>query len=334
MRKNANNIHTVAKLIASLSVVVFICAAIGCTMITVESEPPGADVYYSINGLRPWIAWPPGAEQVSQTPARVMTFADSVYMVQVVKDGYHPPTPQVVDAMRAGSEVVQFKLIEEGADPTGKSETAAGASSIDVARAFGDTPAPPRPAPTIEDITPANSRPSERATQMETAKIGELVEKIFALGGDRLTTPTKLANLGEGTPRLKVLNGVGEPMSLMLSGPSPLFKVLPPYKDFSFELAAGEYKLVMREQDAASTPSLTTLTLKPGDWYYVRHRRAPDRPTASDEEETLLRALLDTPKVEAPTYTAPEPEDGQKRPKDSFREPYKGRGRGSPFYRR
>jgi hypothetical protein len=313
----------------------------GCSVVTIESNPPGAEIYYSETGLYPWMPWPPGADTPSVTPARVVGATPGIYVASVTRDGYYASQPQVIDCMRVGFARSRFDLtVRPQATPIEAPEAAPG---MDVA--MGGEPSDPTVQTPIDATTatlPADAARDASTDSIETsditlgttdpaerAKIVDLVDRFFELGAAPMTTPTLLANLGNDLPRVQVLNGTGETVSFLLSGPDVDFLSLPAYSNFSFQIAPGQYRVALREVDQASTTSIGTLSLRPGDWYYVAYRRAPDRPLPSPEATAELEMLMKTPELELPTYVEPPPVDGEKRG-PSYRP---GNGRGPGGYR-
>lgn len=102
----------------------------GCSRLTVESQPAGATVLWSADGMEPFRPWPPNAwnlhtssgPRTSQdgnsirpgttTPMRASgVYGDTIFVV-VEKDGYRRPLPQAVQLYTLRSERVSFELEE------------------------------------------------------------------------------------------------------------------------------------------------------------------------------------------------------------------------------
>ena len=93
--------------------------ATGCTRLAVDSEPSGARVLWSRDGLTDWKPWPPTtwhdpvpATDGPTTPLRSTGFHQDTMWVTVEKDGYYRPLPQAVQLFRMRRESVNFELAE------------------------------------------------------------------------------------------------------------------------------------------------------------------------------------------------------------------------------
>jgi hypothetical protein len=109
-----------ARLFASAALAVL---ATGCTTLSVESNPPGARVLWSSDGLEPWRAWPPNSWEIDppaaaqadggpQTPfSTTGIFGDTVF-ITVDKPGYLRPRPRPVQLFAWRNERLEFELVE------------------------------------------------------------------------------------------------------------------------------------------------------------------------------------------------------------------------------
>ncbi len=79
-------------------------------MVSITSDPAGADIVWPRTGTGPWQPWPPESAQPAQTPATRSVRADPFYFVRVQKEGYHPVTPVFVDAGPMKRQRVHFQL--------------------------------------------------------------------------------------------------------------------------------------------------------------------------------------------------------------------------------
>lgn len=105
-----------AGLVVALGLIVM--AAAGCSRLAVESNPPGAQVVWSPDGVQPYQPWPPGSwELVSSNREGVTPFRstggyrDSVF-VTVEKEGYRRPMPKLVQLYGFRRESLHFDLQE------------------------------------------------------------------------------------------------------------------------------------------------------------------------------------------------------------------------------
>ncbi|MCX8037014.1 MAG: hypothetical protein N3D11_08200 [Candidatus Sumerlaeia bacterium] len=85
-------------------------ACSSCAVVSVTSDPAGAEIVYSRTGTGPWQPWPPESGQPAQTPATRSVRADPFYFIRVQKEGYHPVTPVFVDAGPMKRQHVHFQL--------------------------------------------------------------------------------------------------------------------------------------------------------------------------------------------------------------------------------
>ncbi|MBI5155513.1 hypothetical protein HZA57_09775 [Candidatus Poribacteria bacterium] len=91
----------------------------GCSRLTVESTPPGAEVVWSADGVGNWHSWPPvnwsGNAPTSSTALTPLTqrgrYGDALW-VTVRKEGFYEPRPQVVQLYTGRHEKLIFDLRE------------------------------------------------------------------------------------------------------------------------------------------------------------------------------------------------------------------------------
>ena len=88
----------------------WIAAVSGCALVTVTSDPPGAEIICSTTGAGPWEPWPPGTSKLRTTPTRKLTSSERYYFVRVRKEGYYPVRPELVDAGPLQRRRLHFKL--------------------------------------------------------------------------------------------------------------------------------------------------------------------------------------------------------------------------------
>jgi hypothetical protein len=92
----------------------------GCARLAVESDPSGADVLWSPNGLSPWRAWPPQHWAIGEpdtgttptTPLRDSGPAGEYLFVTVDKPGYYRPRPRLAGLRRFRTVPLEFELKE------------------------------------------------------------------------------------------------------------------------------------------------------------------------------------------------------------------------------
>jgi hypothetical protein len=91
-----------------------VLATTGCTRLVVESEPSGAAVLWSRDGLSDWRPWPPDerAQVAPTTPLRSTGFYQDTVWVTVEKEGYYRPLPRTVQLFPVRREKVSFELAE------------------------------------------------------------------------------------------------------------------------------------------------------------------------------------------------------------------------------
>lgn len=89
-----------------------------CSRLKVESNPPGAHVLWSRDGVEPFQSWPPSSWEIastrtnSQTPFRTYgVFSDTVF-ITVEKDGFRRPLPKPVELYALRRETLKFDLSE------------------------------------------------------------------------------------------------------------------------------------------------------------------------------------------------------------------------------
>ncbi len=88
----------------------------GCSSIRVASEPPGARVVWSPDGVEEYREWPPNSAElgggVPETPLGRSGFYGKTLFVTVEKDGYRRPLPKLVQLHPFRSERLAFDLVE------------------------------------------------------------------------------------------------------------------------------------------------------------------------------------------------------------------------------
>jgi hypothetical protein len=82
----------------------------GCAMIKVETDPPGARVEYSYNGLAPWQPWR-GGQGKDLAPSRNIVWCGTSCFVRAEKEGYRPTPPKLIEAFMFDWETVRFDLV-------------------------------------------------------------------------------------------------------------------------------------------------------------------------------------------------------------------------------
>lgn len=92
---------------------VFPVAISACAMVSVTSDPPGAEITYSPTGTPPWRPWPPETSKALATPAWKWVRPDPYYFVRVHKDGHYSTAPLLVEAGLWRHQKLHFRL-----DPT------------------------------------------------------------------------------------------------------------------------------------------------------------------------------------------------------------------------
>lgn len=108
-------VHRAALAALALPVAGLLLAATGCSHVTIESDPPGAAIYWSPNGVDDWRPWPPRAWSGEPVPAPLTpirqsgSYSDTVW-VTVEMDGYYRPLPQSVQIYPLRREKARFEL--------------------------------------------------------------------------------------------------------------------------------------------------------------------------------------------------------------------------------
>lgn len=89
----------------------------GCSRLVVESDPPGAQVFWSPNGTGDWRPWPPAAwagpgDPAPTTPLRTSGNYQDTIWITVEKEGFHRPLPQPAQLYALRRERLRFQLAE------------------------------------------------------------------------------------------------------------------------------------------------------------------------------------------------------------------------------
>lgn len=97
---------------------VLMLGVISCSRLAVKSNPPGARVLWSPDGVTPYQAWPPnslalgGAGKSGVTPFSSYGVVSDTFFITVEKDGYRRPRPKPVSLYSFRRETLDFELTE------------------------------------------------------------------------------------------------------------------------------------------------------------------------------------------------------------------------------
>ncbi len=88
-----------------------------CSVTRIESEPAGAVISFSEDGISNWRPWPPPGLAVpgggsATTPVRTIGFFGNTYFVRAEMDGYRTPLPRLVEMHDFRREAIDFALEE------------------------------------------------------------------------------------------------------------------------------------------------------------------------------------------------------------------------------
>jgi len=101
-----------------ISPLVALLATGGCSSLQVKSNPPGARVVWSHDGLEPFRPWPANSWEMdstngeNQTPLSTVGMFGDTFFVTVEKEGYRRPLPKVVQLYPLKKEELEFELAE------------------------------------------------------------------------------------------------------------------------------------------------------------------------------------------------------------------------------
>ncbi len=107
-------------LTALIGAVTFLGLQTGCSRFKVQSDPPGAAILWSPDGMEPWRPWPPRnwdsraetSENVLITPhGEFGIYGDTVF-ITVEKEGYRRPLPQIAQLYAFRWNSLKFELKE------------------------------------------------------------------------------------------------------------------------------------------------------------------------------------------------------------------------------
>lgn len=106
----------------------FVVGTLGCSRLEVKSDPPGAAVLWSADGVEPFHPWPPKSWEMTSdsqvvtesgrralgsfTPMRSTGFFGDTVFVTVEKEGYRRPLPKAAQLYAWRSPVLEFELKE------------------------------------------------------------------------------------------------------------------------------------------------------------------------------------------------------------------------------
>ncbi len=103
------------KLSRALRALCLACVAVaflfemGCAIVTVDSNPPGARLVYSETGLPPWRAWQPEKGN-AVAPSTAAVKSGTIRFIRAEKDGFYPSLPQLVEAFAFKPAKISFEL--------------------------------------------------------------------------------------------------------------------------------------------------------------------------------------------------------------------------------
>lgn len=102
----------------ALGIAILAAGVSGCASLSVQSDPPGATVLWSPDGVQPYKQWPPDswqwplADRDTATPFGTRGWFGETYFVTVELDGYRRPLPQIVQLYALRNEKLDFELTE------------------------------------------------------------------------------------------------------------------------------------------------------------------------------------------------------------------------------
>lgn len=99
-----------------LCIGVLLAGSMACSRLRVESDPPGARVVWSPDGLEPYRAWPPNSWELTSSSREGITpfrssgsYRDTIF-ITVEKEGYMRPKPELAQLFGFRGEHFRFEL--------------------------------------------------------------------------------------------------------------------------------------------------------------------------------------------------------------------------------
>ncbi len=274
----------------------------GCAIVSVESDPPGARLVYSDTGLPPWRPWQPEKGN-DIAPSTSAVRSGALRFMRAEKDGYYPSPPQLVEAFVFKPEKISFKLdptpelaarqkrdagfvlyegqwirpetknlVEyKGQWMTGKEKTAREMTEAGLVLFEGKWVTPDERDRLFAEKQKASGMllykgqwvsPDERERQ---EAIDQIIDRALKMKSAPLPAMEKTDRKRPGEPALVVFNLTGHPLTAYLSGPVSIEISIDSSDYENREIPAGQYKLALKPAESKESMMVGELTVAPVD---------------------------------------------------------------------
>jgi hypothetical protein len=284
----------------------------GCSVIRIESEPPGAVILYSATGMEPWK--PLGdPENPLETPALFYRFRSSHHFFRVDKSGYVPPLPKIVETYPFHRETLSFQLektpqtvekeyldkgyiryqnqwvnpkdaglveykgewMKPGEKFTAEQKDRGLILYEDKWMTPGEKEKSFARDQTEKGLVPLKSRWVTPDEKSQEEKIDLTVEEVFQKEHRNPEIPSVVGTITANQTRIRVLNGIGDKVIFYFSGKKSLRIALDPYESQNMDILPGNYRIAGVALTQNIAPSFWTFEFKPGFRYSLVEEGEP-----------------------------------------------------------
>jgi hypothetical protein len=311
--------------------------AVSCTYLVIDSEPPGATILSSTNAVGPWKEWR-GEGSKSLTPARLLGIKSTYTFFRVEKEGYFPSRPQLAELYPFRKTALRFDLEQTpeffAAQQRARGLVFYGGQWVDprakgLVQYNGEWMSPEEKFDRAQEakgfvkydgkwMTKAEkevafardqaarglvlykNRWMSKSDYDRESQIDKKVDEVQKEKTASLMRASITGKLGGDRARVRVLNGTGEQIICLLSGPSSAQFASTAYESRSVDLLEGDYRIVILAQNVG-VPFLVEESFKEGFFYSLTYQglslSAMEETTLSKEE---IAKQFDLPKIEIP----------------------------------
>ena len=312
----------------------------GCAVVRIESDPPGAVILYSPNGMPPWT--PLGQEgDYILTPATHRHFNKKVHFYRVVKAGYLSTLPQLAESYPFHRSTLHFTLGKTRAtieseyrekgyvlldgkwvDPQEKGLVEYQGKWITPEEKFTKeqrekglvkfegkwmTPEEKKKAFTRkqkeEGLILFKGRWITQADKQLEQEIDEHVDSAFSSEHRELPHPGVMGAIPGEKSRVRVLNGTGGDVMFFFSGKDSHRMALHYYESRNIDLEPGSYRVAVFPVAPDQNPACLSYEFKPGYRYSLVEEGTALEPSSGEAlSPQKIKEKYDIPELEIPDY--------------------------------
>ncbi|MBN1900356.1 hypothetical protein JW926_03410 [Candidatus Sumerlaeota bacterium] len=326
------------KFLHLFNLITLVCS--GCSVIRIESEPSGATLLHSSNGMAPWkkLGSP---DHPLVTPAVLRRFRSDQEFFRVEKSGYASPLPRIAETYPFHRETLHFQLektpqtIErefrdkgyilyqnQWIDPKGaglveykgewmKPEEKFAAEQKDRGMVLyegkwmtlEEKEKAFRAVQTSRGLVSFKERWMTRDEKNQEELIDQKVDEVSSGVHRNPDIPGVVGTITENKTRIRVLNGTGNQIIFYFSGKKSLRVALDPYESQNLDILPGKYRIAGVGVNRDIQPSFWTFEFKPGFRYSLVEEGEPLQIESAEGlaiSPDIIRKQYDIPELKIP----------------------------------